>query len=53
MDIRLNIHLTYTGIRWISDRIFIWCMQGLGGFPTEYSFSLTEYSFDVHRDQAD
>jgi hypothetical protein len=46
MDIRPNIHLTYTGIRRISDRIFIWCMQGFGGL-------LTEYSFGVCRGQAD
>ena len=25
-------------MRRISDWIFIWCMQGSGGFPTEYSF---------------
>ena len=40
MDIWLNIHLTYTGIRRISDWIFIWCMQGSGGWLTEYSFGV-------------
>jgi hypothetical protein len=40
VDIRPNIHLTYTGIRWISDWIFIWCMHGSGGFLTKYSFSV-------------
>jgi hypothetical protein len=28
VDIQPNIHLTYTGIMWISDQIFIWCMLG-------------------------
>ena len=55
VDIRPNIHLMYTGIRQISDWIFIWCMQGSGGLLTGYSFSvwhrsgrfLTKYSFGV------
>ena len=46
VDIQPNIHLIYTGIRQISDRIFIWCMQGSGGLATKYSFS-------VYRVQAD
>jgi len=40
VDIRPNIHLMYTGVRRITDLIFIQCMQGLGGFPTEYSFGV-------------
>jgi hypothetical protein len=46
VDIQLNIHLMYTGIRRIGDQIFIWCMQGSGGLPTEYSVG-------VHRDPVD
>jgi len=38
--------LVYSGIWWIADQIFIWCMQGSGGF-------LTEYSSSVYRVQAD
>jgi hypothetical protein len=48
-------------MRQISDRIFIWCMQGSDGLLTGYSFSLwhrsgrllTEYSFGVCRDLVD
>ena len=40
VDIRPNIHLTYTGIRRISDWIFIWCMQGSSGLLTKYSFGV-------------
>ena len=46
VDIQPNIHLVYARIRWITDLIFIWCMQGSGGL-------LTEYSFGVCRDPAD
>ena len=46
MDFRLNIHLMYVGIRRITDWIFIWCMNGSGGW-------LTKYSFGVCRDPAD
>jgi hypothetical protein len=46
VDIQPNIHLVYARIRWITDLIFIWCMQGSGGL-------LTEYSFGVCRDLAD
>ena len=42
----LNIHPVYAGIRWITDRIFSWCMNGPGGL-------LTEYSVGVCRDPAD
>ena len=45
-DFRLNIHLMYTGIRRITDWIFIWCMNGSGRL-------LTEYSVGVCRGQAD
>jgi hypothetical protein len=45
-DFQLNIHLMYTGIRQITDQIFIWCMQGS-------SELLTEYSGGVCRDLAD
>ena len=37
VDFWLNIHLMYTGIRQITDGIFIWCMNGSGGLPTKYS----------------
>jgi len=46
LDIRPNIHLMYTGIRSISDQIFIWCMQGSGGLPTEYSFGVCRGQVD-------
>ena len=54
-DYQPNIQLVYTGVRRITDRIFIWCMQGSSGFPTEYSVGVcrdpadfpTEYSFSV------
>jgi len=45
-DFWLNIHLMYTGIRQITDQIFIQCMNGSGGLPTQYSV-------DVCRDPAD
>jgi hypothetical protein len=52
VDIRPNIHLTYTGIRRISDWIFIWCMLGSGGLLTEYSFGVcrgpADYSLNIH-----
>ena len=61
LDIRPNIHLMYTGIRWITDWIFIQCMQDSAGLLTGYSFSiwhrsggfLTEYLFGVCRDPVD
>jgi hypothetical protein len=31
------MYSVYAGIRRIADRIFIQCMQGSGGLPTEYS----------------
>src|SRR6266436_408717 len=60
-DFQLNIHLMYTRIRQITDRMFIWCMNGSGGLLTEYLFSvwhrsggfLTKYSFGVYRDPAE
>jgi hypothetical protein len=60
-DYLLNIQLVYAGVQRITDRIFIWCMQGSGGFPTEYSVGVcrdpadcpTEYSFSVYRVQVD
>jgi hypothetical protein len=39
-DFQLNIHLMYTGIRWIADWIFIWCINGSGRLLTEYLFSV-------------
>jgi hypothetical protein len=45
-DYGLNIDLMYAGIRWITNQIFIWCMNGSGRL-------LTEYSFVVCRDLAD
>jgi hypothetical protein len=46
VDFQLNIHLTYTGIRWISDQIFIWHMNGSGKWLTEYSFSVCRGQVD-------
>ena len=51
-DFRLNIHLMYTGIRRIADRILIQCMNGSGGLLTEYLFgvcrTLLDYKLDIH-----
>jgi hypothetical protein len=42
----------YEWIRWIADLIFIWCMQGSGGLPTEYSFHVlmgqADCGSDIH-----
>jgi hypothetical protein len=46
VDYWLNIQLVCTGIRWITDWIFIGCMNGSGGLPTKYSVG-------VCRDPAD
>jgi hypothetical protein len=52
VDFQPNIHLMYTGIRWITDQIFIWCMNGSGGLLTEYLFGVcrdpVDYQLDVH-----
>jgi hypothetical protein len=37
VDCRPNIQLVYPGIQWITDQIFIWCMQGSGRLPIGYS----------------
>jgi len=48
----MDIHLTYTGIRWITNWIFIQCMQGSSGLPTKYSFGVcnspADYWLDIH-----
>jgi hypothetical protein len=46
VDYQPNIHSVYAGIRWITNQIFIQCMQGSGG-------SLTKYSVGVCRDPVD
>jgi hypothetical protein len=46
VDIWLNIHSVYAGVRQIANWIFSWCMQGSGGL-------LTGYSFDVWMGQVD
>ena len=52
VDFQLNIHLVYAGIWWITDQIFIWCMNGSGRLPTEYSFGgcrdLANYQPNIH-----
>ena len=51
-DFQLNIHLMYTRIRWITDQIFIWCMNGSGGLLTKYLFSVCratpDYWLNIH-----
>jgi hypothetical protein len=36
VDYPPNIHSMCAGVRRMSDRIFIQCMQGSGRLPTEY-----------------
>jgi len=51
-DFQLNIHLMYTGIRRITDWIFIQCMQDSAGLLTVYSFGVcrgqVDYWPDIH-----
>jgi hypothetical protein len=51
-DYQLNIQLVCAGIRQITDWIFIQCIQGSGGLPTEYLVDVcgdpVEYWPDVH-----
>jgi len=51
-DFQLNIHLMYTGIRRITNWIFIWCINGSGRLLTEYLFSVCrtplDYWLDIH-----
>jgi hypothetical protein len=51
-DCRLNIHLVYAGVRWITDQIFSWCMEGSGGLLTKYSFGecrgQVDFQLNIH-----
>jgi hypothetical protein len=48
-DYQPNIHSMYAGVRWMSDRIFIQCMQGSGELWTEYVCrDLADYPLNIH-----
>jgi hypothetical protein len=61
VNVQLNFHSVYAGIRWIIDQIVICYMQGSDRLPTEYSFHVCWGQADVwpnihsivYKDQAD
>jgi hypothetical protein len=49
-DDRSDIYCVYEWVRRISDQIFIWCTQVLGGLPTGYSLGVCRGQADDRLD---